>query len=177
MTAGTKSLLPFAVEEQSEMTLSRRGFLRASGVVAAATAVAGCSGGSGGGGGDTTDGGGSDAVKETTEVAMTGSQFQPRNIHVDAGATVTWTNEDGYAHTVTAASDNWSFDEEVSGGGSVSHTFENSGVYDVYCKFHGSADLTGMSMKIAVGDATIEDPLGGGGGDETTTEGGGGGVY
>ncbi|MFB6086330.1 MAG: hypothetical protein ABEJ84_05940 [Halodesulfurarchaeum sp.] len=40
------------------------------------------------------------------------------------------------------------------------HTFEESGVYEAYCSYHGSASLSGMSMKIAVGDATIEDPLG-----------------
>lgn len=121
--------------------------------------LAGCAGGSGSG----------PTVEQTTDVAMVDTQFDPRNVAVDAGATVTWTNEDGSDHTVTAASDNWNMDETVAGGGNASHTFEDSGVYEVYCRLHGSADLSGMSMKIGVGDATIEDPLGGGGG--------GGGAY
>jgi plastocyanin len=104
---------------------------------------------------------------------MTGNQFQPRNIDVDAGTSVTWTNDDSSEHTVTSASDKWSFDESVPGGESVEHTFEESGVYDVYCTIHGSADLSGMSMKVGVGDASIESPLGdGGSGDDD-----GGGYY
>jgi plastocyanin len=131
--------------------MRRRQYLAAAtGLVSAS--IAGCSGG---GNGD-----GSPDVVETNEVSMTGSQFDPRNIQVAAGATVTWSNEDSTAHTVTAASDNWTFDTEVSGGGTAEFTFEDAGVYDVYCRFHGAADLSGMSMKIAVGDATITAPLG-----------------
>lgn len=119
---------------------------------------------------DSSSGGGGASVEETSNVSMTGSQFRPRNIHVDAGTAVTWANQDSTRHTVTSASDNWSFDETVSGGGSLEHTFDESGVYDVYCRLHGSSDLSGMSMKIGVGDATIESPVGGG-------DGGGGGAY
>lgn len=120
--------------------------------------LAGCSGGDGG----------DSVVEETTDIAMVDSQFDPRNARVDVGATVTWTNEDAAGHTVSSASDNWEMDVTVDSGESVTHSFASSGVYDVYCRFHGSADLTGMSMKIAVGDATIDSPLGrsgsGGGG-------------
>lgn len=141
--------------------MQRRRYLATAGGIAA-TFVAGCtSSGDGSSGGE---------VVQTTEVSMVGSQFDPRNIHVSAGATVTWTNDDSAGHTVTNASDNWSFDREVAGGESTEFTFEESGVYDVYCRFHGSADLTGMSMKVGVGDATIESPLGG-------SEQQGGGVY
>lgn len=141
--------------------MRRRTFL--AGAAATSAAVAGCSGGS-------TDGGTTEAttdrpVVETTSVAMTNSQFDPRNIAVGTGETVTWTNEDDYAHTVTSASDNWNKDTDVSAGGSTTYTFDDSGVYDVYCELHGSADLSGMSMKVAAGDATIEEPLGVGGGD------------
>lgn len=131
----------------------RRYLVTAAGI--ASTLLAGCTSG-----GDGGDGGGS-PVAQTTEVSMVGSQFDPRNIHVSAGATVTWTNDDSAGHTVTNASDNWSFDQQVAGGESAEFTFEESGVYDVYCRFHGSADLTGMSMKVGVGDASIESPLGG----------------
>jgi len=129
----------------------RRRILKAVAVTGVAT-IAGCASGSAG-------------VTETSDVSMTGSQFQPRNIHVDAGTTVTWTNDDSFDHTVTSASDNWNMDETVPGGESVDHTFEESGVYDVYCTIHGSEDLSGMSMKIGVGDANIESPLGESGGD------------
>lgn len=45
--------------------------------------------------------------------------------------------------------------------------FAASGVYDGYCRVHGGTALSVMRMNIAVGDATIEEPLGqgdGGGG-------------
>lgn len=124
--------------------------------------LAGCSGGS--------QSGGSASVEETSSVSMTGAQFDPRNIHVDTGTEVTWTNDDSDEHTVTSASDNWSKDATVPAGEQTTHTFQESGVYEVYCRYHGSADLSGMSMKVGVGDASIDDPLGGGGG-------GGGGGY
>lgn len=156
------------------MTMKRRNVLEAASAIAAGL-LAGCTGGGDGGGDGGEDGGGDGSnVEETANIAMVGSQFDPRNARVDAGTTVTWTNEDSAGHTVTSASDNWDFDATVDGGGEATYTFEDSGVYDVYCRFHGSADLTGMSMKIAVGDATIESPLGGGSG---SSDGGSGGPY
>lgn len=141
--------------------IRRRTFL--GGVATSILAVlAGCTGG------NTTGGA---TVEETSSVSMTGSQFDPRNIHVDTGTTVTWSNDDETEHTVTSASDNWSMNTTVPGGEQTTHTFDESGVYDVYCSFHGSSDLSGMSMKVGVGDATIDEPLGGGPDD------GGGGAY
>ncbi|MFB6183831.1 MAG: plastocyanin/azurin family copper-binding protein [Haloarculaceae archaeon] len=154
------------------MTLNRRTLLRNVVVAGVTVAVAGCSGTSASGGSDESGGDSSDsAVVETTDVTMVNTQFDPRNVHVDAGATVTWTNEDSTGHTVTAASDNWSYDEAVDGGGETSYTFEDGGVYDVYCRYHGSKDLSGMAMKVAVGDASIASPLGGG---DSGSSGGGG---
>lgn len=100
------------------------------------------------------------SIQKTSNVSMVNSQFSPRNIQIDVGDTVTWTNNDSTAHTVTSGSDNWEKDTEVSGGESTTHTFEEPGIYYVYCRFHGSRDLSGMSMKIAVGNTTIQDPLG-----------------
>lgn len=132
--------------------MKRRTFLTTAAMIGIGT-ISGCSGGGGATGGS--------RVEETSDIGMVDSQFDPRNARVDTGTTVTWTNEDAAGHTVTSASDNWELDVTVDGGGDATHTFEASGVYDVYCRFHGSADLSGMSMKIAVGDATIESPLGG----------------
>lgn len=142
------------------MPVTRRQLLSVA--VVGSLPLAGCTGGGGGSGGGGGGGGGN--IKETSKVSMTGSQFEPRNIHVDTGTTVTWTNDVGHEHTVTSASDNWNFDKRVAGGESVDHSFEKRGVYDVYCTIHGSADLSGMSMKVGVGDATIQNPLGGGNG-------------
>ncbi len=164
------------------MPLSRRRFVETGALVALGTVLAGCQGGDGNGGdGDSGDGGDGDSGDGSSDpvetVEMVGSQFEPRNLEVDAGTTVTWVNQDSAAHTVTDASDNWSFDEQIDGGEEASFSFEDSGVYDVYCKFHGSADLSGMSMKIGVGGATIRSPLGGGSGGSDGNDGGGGGAY
>ncbi|MFB6308452.1 MAG: plastocyanin/azurin family copper-binding protein [Haloarculaceae archaeon] len=154
------------------MRHTRRSLLHA--VAVGSVALAGCSG-IGTTGNDEGSGSNSDSlVKNTAEVSMTGSEFKPRNIHVDAGTTVTWTNEDSFEHTVTSASDNWQFDASVPGGEQTQYTFEESGVYGVYCAIHGGPDLTGMSMKVGVGEATIRTPLGGETDDASSGNDGGG---
>jgi plastocyanin len=152
----------------THMITGRRRLLTAS-VTLAGPLIAGCVGSSGGGG--SVDGGanngsgaGDASIEGTSSVAMVNNGFEPRNVEVGTGTTVTWTNEDDLEHTVTDASDNWQKDTRVAGGGETSHTFEDSGVYDVFCSIHGSSDLSGMSMRVGVGDATIEAPLGGAGG-------------
>lgn len=131
----------------------RREFLKTA-VTGSVVVLAGCAGS---GPEDTDDS--SSLVTETTSVSMAGSQFEPRNIHVEPGSTVTWANESSADHTVTSASANWDHDAVVASGEETTYTFEEGGVYDVYCSYHGSADLSGMSMKVGVGDATIEEPL------------------
>jgi plastocyanin len=60
----------------------------------------------------------------TTEVAMAKSyRFDPKTIEIDAGETVTWTNEDNFTHTVQVDGQE---DHKVERGGSVSIEFECS---------------------------------------------------
>ncbi|MDY7082665.1 MAG: plastocyanin/azurin family copper-binding protein [Halobacteria archaeon] len=136
------------------MEISRRSFLLTAGL-ATATGLSGCMGGSSGGGGG--------VVKSTNKVEIVLGEFLPRNIKVGTGETVTWTNvksdAGSYDHTITSASDNWNKDTQIGPGEKVTHTFEKSGVYDVYCKNHGESDMSGMSMRIAVGSASIQNPL------------------
>lgn len=100
-----------------------------------------------------------DEDPETVIVTLRDNQFDPRNLSVERGATVRWQNASGIEHTVTSASDNWDVDLAVPVDQSQEYTFEADGVYDAYCSIHGAPDLSGMAMKIAVGDASIEDPL------------------
>ena len=54
---------------------------------------------------------------------------------IPVGTTVTWTNEDTMAHTVTAV--DGSFDSEfIDPGASWSHTFDAPGEYEYYCLPH-----------------------------------------
>ncbi len=76
----------------------------------------------------------------TTEVAMAKSyRYDPRTIEVEAGATVTWTNEDNFTHTVQVDGQE---DHEVEPGESVSITFDEPGTYHYVCRLHRS-DMDG----------------------------------
>jgi plastocyanin len=76
----------------------------------------------------------------TTEVKMVKSyRFDPRTIEIQAGATVTWTNEDNFTHTVEVEGQR---DREVDRGESVSITFDKPGTYDYVCTLH-SHDMRG----------------------------------
>lgn len=105
-------------------------------------------------------------VEATTDVSMHNAQFHPRNIEVDTGATVTWTNDassgegDPISFILKSATSGWDFETEVPEGEETTHTFEESGVYALYAEGLGSPDLSGMSMKIGVGQS-IDEPLGG----------------
>lgn len=105
-------------------------------------------------------------VESTTEVSMHDSQFYPRNIEVETGATVTWANDadsgegDPISFFLRSATDGWEFQAEVPEDESVSHTFEESGVYALYAEGLGQPDLSGMSMKVGVGES-VDDPVGG----------------
>ncbi len=76
----------------------------------------------------------------TTEVAMAESYvFEPETIEVEAGATVTWRNEDRFTHTVQVEGQE---DHEVEPGESASVTFDEPGTYAYVCTLH-SKDMEG----------------------------------
>jgi plastocyanin len=70
----------------------------------------------------------------TTEVAMARSyRFEPAAVVVDAGATVTWTNEDNFTHTVRVDGRD---DHEVEPGERMSIAFDEAGTYHYVCTLH-----------------------------------------
>jgi plastocyanin len=70
----------------------------------------------------------------TTEVTMAKSyRFDPETIEVEAGSTVTWTNEDNFTHTVQVDEQE---DHEVGPGESFSITFDEPGTYRYVCTLH-----------------------------------------
>jgi plastocyanin len=76
----------------------------------------------------------------TTEVEMVKSyRFDPKVIAVEAGDTVTWTNEDNFTHTVQVDGRE---DHKVGKGESVSITFDAPGTYGYVCTLH-SKDMKG----------------------------------
>ena len=103
--------------------------LRLSAVAAAALVAAGCGGSSEGG-----------EPVPTTEVEMVKSyRFDPKVVEVDAGDTVTWTNEDNFTHTVQVDGQE---DHKADKGESVSITFDTPGTYHYVCTLH-SNDMDG----------------------------------
>jgi plastocyanin len=83
--------------------------------------------GSGGNGGNGEPG--------ANEVWIQNMAYTPATISVSAGTTITWTNKDGVAHTVT--SDTGLFDSgNISTNGTYSHTFDTAGTYTYHCTIH-----------------------------------------
>lgn len=74
---------------------------------------------------------------EPAAVSIVDLTFEPATIEVGAGATVTWTNDEGIPHTVTAREDD--FDSGVlMNGDSFSQAFSEPGSYDYFCAIHPS---------------------------------------
>jgi plastocyanin len=63
--------------------------------------------------------------------------FEPGNLEVPVGATVTWRNEDSVPHDATARNADWKT-ELLSDSDSDTLTFDGVGEYDYYCSIHPS---------------------------------------
>jgi len=84
-----------------------------------------------------TGGTGSTGGPGVNEVFIQSFAFSPSTITVAAGTTITWTNKDAVAHTVTSTSG--LFDSgSVGTNGIYSHTFSAAGTFAYYCKVHPS---------------------------------------
>jgi plastocyanin len=110
--------------------------------------VAGCGGdddddGGGGGGGaseqpsDQGGGGGGG-----TAVTMEGIEFNPAEITVSAGDTVTWTNNDSVGHDVTADQFSSGDPGGIGNGDTFEHTFDEAGTFDYVCTVHPGMEGT-----------------------------------
>lgn len=125
---------------------TRRSILRLGGAALAATA--GCLGGR--------------SSADRTVAMAGGLAFEPKTVTIDAGRTVTWSNDSDVEHTVTAYEDripdgaayfaSGGFDSEraarnhtteglVAPGGEYEHTFERPGTYEYYCIPHEGSGM------------------------------------
>jgi len=89
---------------------------------------------------------------------VTDQCFIPSIVTVNVGETVTWSNDDTAAHTVTSgtAADgpNGNFDSSMfMSGASFSHTFDSSGNYPYFCMLH-----PWMEGTVIVGSAPAPTP-------------------
>jgi plastocyanin len=123
--------------------------------MALALVAAGCGdddddGGGGGGGGTTEqpaggdddggddDGGGGGGA----EVSMEDIAFEPAEVTVPVGGTVTWPNNDSVGHDVTADSFSSGDAGGMAGGDTFEHTFEEAGTFDYVCTVHPGMEGT-----------------------------------
>ncbi|MFC7021020.1 MULTISPECIES: plastocyanin/azurin family copper-binding protein [Haloarcula] len=167
---------------------TRRAFIRGLAVSAVGAGIAGCSssgqssGSSGGGSGGSTetdggsgsgsdDGSGSEFVEATTVEMTDELAYEPKQVEVEAGTTLTFENVGSIGHTVTAYEDeipdgasyfaSGGYDSEqaakdaygndqggnVPKGESYEVTLETTGTYEYYCIPH---EMNGMVGTIKV---------------------------
>ncbi|NUR57845.1 MAG: cupredoxin family copper-binding protein [Catenulispora sp.] len=70
-------------------------------------------------------------------VAIQGFAFAPANLSVKVGTTVTWTNKDSDAHTVTSQGSGGPLQSKaLATGESFSYTFTAPGTYSYLCTIH-----------------------------------------
>ena len=80
--------------------------------------------------------GGDNAGSGISIINMT---FSPATKTVAKGTVVTWTNKDGYAHTVTS-NDGTTFNSgNIEGGKTYSYTASVAGTFEYHCLIHGIA--------------------------------------
>jgi len=75
-------------------------------------------------------------------VSMKNTQFAPRSITVEAGETVTWTNDDQFDHNVVAQSGADFKSENFGNGGTYEYTPKKAGTISYVCTLHPG--MTGM---------------------------------
>ena len=76
------------------------------------------------------------------EVFIQNSDFSPSTITVGASTTITWTNKDGMAHTVTSDSGNELNSGNIPANSTWSHTFAAAGTYPYHCTIHPAMKAT-----------------------------------
>ena len=98
------------------------------------------------------------AQGQEVTVRMEDNFFDPANITVEPGTTVTWVQSGNNPHTTTSYDGLWDSGMiEGGSGGTFSFTFEEPGTYDYFCIPHeamgmiGSVTVTGST---ATGTAT-----------------------
>jgi plastocyanin len=84
------------------------------------------------------------AQGQEVTVRMEDNFFEPANITVEPGTTVTWVQSGNNPHTTTSYDGLWDSGMiEGGSGGTFSFTFEEPGTYDYFCIPHESLGMIG----------------------------------
>lgn len=89
-------------------------------------------------------GDGPDEPAASYQIDIANMAYQPGNITVKRGATVTWTNRDDIQHDITPDEESQAFtgSQLLAKGESYSFTFDTPGAYAYHCSPH--PQMTGM---------------------------------
>jgi plastocyanin len=107
--------------------------------------VAGCGDdddddGGGGGGAATQEETGGGGGGGGTQVSMKDIKFNPADVTINAGETVTWTNDEGVSHDVDGSGQGVNFSSGPEGGmnegDTFKFTFDQPGEYEYVCRVH-----------------------------------------
>jgi len=72
------------------------------------------------------------------EVSIQNMLFTPSQVTINKGQTVTWTNNDSVAHTVTSDTGSELSSETIEPGAKYNHTFNTAGSFQYHCSIHSS---------------------------------------
>lgn len=78
-------------------------------------------------------------------VDIYGMAFKPSTLTVKSGTKITWTNSDGFAHTVTADNGTTFSSGNLAAGATFSFTASTAGTFNYHCNIH-----SGMTATIVV---------------------------
>lgn len=96
------------------------------------------------------------AVAATVDVTISGFSFSPREVRIQAGDTVRWTNGTGVPHDVVA--DDNSFNSGISANFTFQRTFNSAGEFGYFCSLHGSPGQGMFGRVIVQGASTPTGP-------------------
>ncbi|HEY8283631.1 MAG TPA: cupredoxin family copper-binding protein [Chloroflexota bacterium] len=82
------------------------------------------------------------------KVTIQNFAFSPAVLKVALGTTVTWTNQDSVAHTVTSDTNAWADSGSLATGKTFSVTFNKAGSFAYHCAIHPT-----MTAQVLVGGA------------------------
>jgi plastocyanin len=75
------------------------------------------------------------STQSTTQVVMQNTTFNPTEITITKGTTITWINKDAIPHTVT--SDQGLFNSgNIPANGTYEFKFDAAGTYNYHCIYH-----------------------------------------
>lgn len=78
------------------------------------------------------------SLGEEKNIDIKGFSFSPATRTIKKGETITWTNQDSAAHTVSSISGTELNSGTLSNGQTYSHTFNTAGTFEYRCNFHTS---------------------------------------